>query len=413
MRALAVLDEADSFVDPLAPSIPFGEGMEGFFATRGRAAMRRIELLVQLGHPEQAMTAARRWRSRALDALSLSASVGQLGPEARGRWEDAVGRYRAIRDATDAETAKDWQLSADRLATARARRDETARRSRTLLDDALSVVPRARQVARPPTPLRADELELLYAPTPSGWLGFARTATELVARPIGPVDSHAAANDLAQALLGPFDAAIAKARTIRFLPYGPARAVDLHALPWRGRALLEHAVVEYGLGLDEGVVDAPQTRRALVVADSSQDLPGSRAEGDAVAAALGRTGWTVDDLRGAETGGEAVRRALATVNLLHYAGHASFGAPDGIDSALSLAGGSRLTPADVLTLPRVPERVALFGCDTAHESATGTIDSLGLTSAFLLKRCRLIAGRQIPDRMISISYPNEEPSRID
>ena len=30
-----------------------------------------------------------------------------------------------------------------------------------------------------------------------------------------------------------------------------------------------------------------------------------------------------------------------------------------------------------------------------------------------LKRCRLIAGRQIPDPMISISYPNEEPSRID
>jgi CHAT domain-containing protein len=206
----------------------------------------------------------------------------------------------------------------------------------------------------------------------------------------GGVDPHLPAEDLSRALLGPFDAAIAGARTIRFLPYGSTRALDLHALPWRGRPLLEHAVVEYALGLDEEPLAPAQARRALVVADPSGDLADARTEADAVAAALARSNWHVDDLRGVTADGEAVRRALAATDLLHYAGHASFGGADGIDSALALARGSRLTPADVLALPRVPEVVALFGCDTAHESATGTLDTLGLTSAFLVGGAQVV-----------------------
>src|SRR6185312_5109331 len=121
--------------------------------------------------------------------------------------------------------------------------------------------------------------------------------------------------------------------------------------------LLEHAVVEYALGLDgEPPPAAPQARRALVIADPSGDLPAARAEATAVVSALARSGWGVDDLRGVAADGEAVRRALASTqtDLVHYAGHASFGGADGADSALSLARGSRLTPADVLALPRVP-----------------------------------------------------------
>jgi len=391
-QALAVLDEADELVDQLSASIPFGEGMDGFFATRDRAAMRRIDLLVQLGRPGQAMTAARRWRARVLDALRVSATIAHLDPEARGRWQDAIGRYLAMRDAVDADSANDWELSADRLAAARARRQESARRARTLLDDALSVLPRGREDARQPPSLGADELELLYVPAASGWLGFARTGDGLAVQRIDGVDPHASAEALSRALLGPFDSAIARARTIRLLPYGSVRGLDLHALPWRGRPLLEHAVVEYALGLDERAPAPPQAHHALVVADPSGDLPDARAEADAVVKALARSDWKVDDLRGDSADGEAVRRVLASseTDLLHYAGHASFGGADGADSALSLARGSRLTPADILALSRVPDVVALFGCDTAHESTTGTLDALGLTSAFLVDGAQVV-----------------------
>ena len=191
-------------------------------------------------------------------------------------------------------------------------------------------------------------------------------------------------------MLGPFDAEIAKATTVRLLPYGVARAVDVHALPWSGRPLLEHAVVEYALGLEDLAPVQPLARQALVVVDPAGDLPAARAEADAVRTALQRSQWKVDDLRGAAADGETVRRALGATDLLHYAGHATFGGADGVDSALSLAQGSRLTPADILALPRVPGMVALFGCDTAHESATGTLDALGLTSAFLVAGAHVV-----------------------
>jgi len=389
-EAFAVLDEADALVDRLSSSIPFGEGMEGFFAARDRAAVRHVDLLVRLGQPEEAMSAARRWRARALESLRVTAALAQLGPDQLGRWQDAIGRYRALRDAIDTDTAKDWQLPADRLAAARARREENARDARRMLDDALSVLPRARREREQPPSLQPGELELLYVPAPSGWLGFARTVESLTARRIDGIDPRASPEDLARTMLGPFDAAIASATTIRFLPYAGARAVDLQALPWHGRPLLEHAGVEYALGLDAASPSAPDAQRALVVADPSGDLPEARAEADAVTSALTRSDWTVEALRGPAADAESVRRALASAQLLHYAGHASFGGADGVDSALSLARGGRLTPADVLALPRVPEVVVLFGCDTAHESATGTLDALGLTSAFLVAGARVV-----------------------
>ncbi len=43
-QALAALEAADALVDQACSSIPLGEGMEGFFATRDRAAVRRVDL---------------------------------------------------------------------------------------------------------------------------------------------------------------------------------------------------------------------------------------------------------------------------------------------------------------------------------------------------------------------------------
>lgn len=382
--ALAALDEADALVDQLSPLIPLGEGMEGFFAARDRAAVRRIDLLVQLGRPDDAMNAARHWRARVLDWLRVTASLEHLDPAERVRWEDAVGRYRALRATVEKDTAGDWELPSDRLAAARARREEAARQARSLLDDALSVLPRARPQVQQPAPLPPDVLELLFVPAPTGWLGFARTAAGLWAERMGRIDPRTPAADLARTLLGPFDAAIAKAQTIRFLPYGSTRAIDLHALPWSGRPLLEHAVVEYSLGLDDATTAEAQPTRALVVADPGGDLPAARGEADSVTAALAGAGWKVVGLRGMAADGQTVRDALGSADLLHYAGHATAGGADGVDSALSLARGSRLTPADILALPRVPGVVGLFGCETAQESATGALDALGLTSAFLV-----------------------------
>ena len=167
--------------------------------------------------------------------------------------------------------------------------------------------------------------------------------------------------------------------------YGAMRGVDVHALPWRGEPLVAHASVEYALALGGAETGSSPLApgRALLVADPRGDLPSARAEADVVQRELpAAAGWQLDVLRGGAASGEAVRASLASASLLHYAGHASFGGPDGVESSLVLAGGE-LTPTDILALPHVPGLVSLFGCDTGSESATGKLDTLGLANAFL------------------------------
>jgi tetratricopeptide (TPR) repeat protein len=384
-EALAALDAADAFVDAESESIPLGEGRDTFFGTRDRAAARRVALLVDLGRTQDAMTAARHWRARLIRGVRVTTAIERLDPATRERWDEAIGRYRQLRSATEEDGAHDWELSADRLAAARARHDASETQSRAALDDALRLLPARRPEIAPAAPPAPGELELLFVPSTSGWLGFARTAGEVSVAPIERIDPRAPPGELSRVMLRPFDAEIASATTIRFMPYGVARAIDLHTLPWQGRPLIDHAGVAYSLGLGEPAAPVAGSGEALVVADPAGDLPSARAEADAVIAALQRSpDWTAESLRGASAQGQAVRAALPGVGLFHYAGHATFGGVDGLESALSLAGGSRLTPSDILALPRVPPIVALFGCDTARESAVGTLDALGLTGAFLV-----------------------------
>lgn len=389
--ALAALDDADARIDAITASVPLGEGMAGFLAALDRAAVRRVDLLVQLGRTAEALQAARTWRARLLERVRMPLAIEQLGPDARARWQDAVGRYRALRGEMDADTAHDWELPTDRLAAARARRDASAARARAIIDDALSALPRPPAPGDATAPLAPGDLELLYLRAPSGWLGFARDRRSVSVAHIAVIDPRSDPATLGATVLGPFDAAIAAAGRVRFLPHRRARSIDFHALPWRGHPLLDHVPVEYGLGLDVPAPARDAGSLAIVVADPGGDLPAARAEADAVSEIVTKSGrWRVADLRGAAADGDALRTALGSAALLHYAGHASYGGPDGMDSALLLAGGQRLTPADILALPRTPPTVTLFGCDTGRESASGPLDALGLSTAFLVAGSRAV-----------------------
>lgn len=401
-EALAALDGADARIDALSSSVPLGEGMATFLQATDRAALHRVELLVSLGRAADAFDAARRWRARMLQRLRVALAMESLGPAERARWQDAVGRYRAMRDDMDAGMAHEWELPADQLAAARARREAAATRARAVIGDALSSLPgvSASDVEVGDEPSSPGELELLYLPEPSGWFGFARTAGTVTVARLPAIDPSAAPAALAEAVFGPFDAAIAAATRVRLLPYRGARSIDFHALPWHGRPLLDHAPVEYGLGLAGTPSGQPTTSLALVVADPEGNLPAARAEADAVSKALEGGGrWQVKDVRGSAADGETLRGLLNAADLLHYAGHASYGGADGMESALLLAHGNRLTPADVLALPHVPPIVTLFGCDTGRESASGAVDALGLSAAFLVAGAHSVVAtsREIDD----------------
>jgi cellulose synthase operon protein C len=136
------------------------------------------------------------------------------------------------------------------------------------------------------------------------------------------------------------------------------------------------------------------------VADPQGNLPASVREAGVVSAALRGQAWTADTLRGEEAREEVVRPALGRTDLFHYAGHGTFSGFGGWESVLPLAGGTRLTLGDVLTLGRPPSWVVLSGCETGRSGADAPVEGLGLAQAFLLAGSRAVIAttQQVDDR---------------
>ena len=118
-----------------------------------------------------------------------------------------------------------------------------------------------------------------------------------------------------------------------------------------------------------------------MVADPSEDLTAAAVEGGLVREALGPARARL--LRGAVATRSAILAALPRVDLFHYAGHASFGGPEGMQGGLGAAAGSRILLGDILALDAGPRLVVLSACEGARESAAGVAAGLSLAQAFL------------------------------
>ncbi len=193
--------------------------------------------------------------------------------------------------------AGDWTLPVDQLERARLGRRGRERALRGALGTAFAVLSGPGGGAEPElAPPPVDEVVLTWFPGNTGLLAFVADtrATHVVrladAAPERLLDAFDAAQPppgdaVSKGPTGP------KIRRIRVLPYGPVRGLDVHALPWRGRPLLAHAAVVYGLDLPAAPGSSarpaepptpPTLRRALVVSDPRGDLPGARTEADTV-----------------------------------------------------------------------------------------------------------------------------------
>jgi Holliday junction resolvasome RuvABC endonuclease subunit len=406
LRAEAQLDEASADVAIL-------EGRDAFLGDRERSARALVDLLVRLGRGDEALLAARRARGRAMAALARADRLAGLSPAERSRWDEALGDYRLGRDALDAESSGDWQLPADRLAAVRATRGAREERLRQRLDDAFTLIARARPDARR-APTSAGEalpvgtVLLTHHPLRRGWVAFAADAQGVASQILPSLPrADATPREQSDALLAPFQAKLATATRVRVLPYGPLHAVDFHALPFGEGALLDRAAVEYALdqaSATDADTKADLARGAvLIVADPQGNLPSARREANAVERALagraGRAGGSVSTLLGAQATSPAVRRALEGASWLHYAGHADFAVDDPWRSELPLAEGGRLSIGDVLALPRAPAIVALFACESGRTDARA--EGIGLAQAFLVAGSRAVfaATRPVADEL--------------
>jgi tetratricopeptide (TPR) repeat protein len=406
--ALAAYAEAEALLDDEALRVPVAEGRHSFLGERERSGRAYVALAVKAGRVAEALEVARRARVRVLEAVRLSDRLAALSAEERVRWESALSKWRELRAALDEEAEGDWRLSAKKLAEARQARKEREVRLKALLDEALSVLEPARTstaqrgaLARP----GPGELRLVYFPGPGGWLGFAEDAGGVVVKALGPVPREASPAVLAGVLLEPFRERIAAAGRVTFAPYGALRAVDFHALPFGGDALVASRPVAYALDLPrrESEPAPPEARAALIVADPQGNLPSARQEARLVHGALeAASGWRVRVQEGTGASAQAVRAALEEASLFHYAGHGRFAGLGGWESALPLHEG-QLTVGDVLALRRVPPWVVLSGCETARAEQDSPVESMGLAQAFLAAGSRgVVAAWRVVDDVHSM-----------
>lgn len=405
--ALETLRRAEALLDGQSLQVPLHEGRETFMATRQAVVSLHVELLLDQDLRIAALSVARHARTRMLRQLERSDSLARLTPERRERWERLLTAYQEKRSALEERARNDWKLPPDRLRREQAARQEEAEAVKQLLDEAfLALEAPGRRTGEEPPPA-PGELILTYHPLPRGWVGFAADGKTVAVHRFELPPDLPGPEELSRRLLLPFHAAIARAERIRILPSGPLEKVDFHALPFDGDVLLASRPVVYGLDLPVSKAPTPAAkRRALVVADPRDDLPGTLDEAGKVRRVL-RSGWAVEELQGAEATAEAVRGRLAHADLFHYAGHSSYSGFGGWESSLLLAEDTKLELGDLLALARVPAWAVLSGCESGRSSAEVPVESLGLAQAFLIagSRAAVASVRPADDRAVSGFFP--------
>lgn len=369
-RRAAALHRAD------VGALAIDSGRERFAAERDDGAQRLVALLVRLGRAEEALCAARQARAHAFADLAAAT-----------RDPAALVAYREARARIDADFEASWELPRRRGEEARTR----LRAERRALDDRLDAALRG-GMARGAGPegqgvedmssgcsgLRAPaegELLLVYYPLALGYVGFAAGGGGVVAAALS-AELPGTPEARADALLGPFAAAIERAGRISVAASGALGAEAFHALPWRGAPLIAARPVAYTLDLPRAPGPGRALARAVQLVPPS-NLARAGEEADAVAELLRARGVALTRLRGDEP---ALTAALADVDLLHFVGHAR---GDGWGGALDLGGARGLSAGDLLVGP-APRLAVLSGCETGLLDPRAHAGGMSLAHALLL-----------------------------
>lgn len=391
-EALAFYRQAEAYLDHRALDLPLGTGRVSFLGRFERGTALYLDLLAERD-PARAMEVARHARVRGLLALAQASRLDALTMEKRAQFEKSMARYRGLHQEMDRLFADNATApESERVQDLEQRRERLGRELSDVIDEKLrelGALGEPRQGAfRAPAP---GEVLLLCFPRPRGGARcFARDEAGVQHVALPELTREA----LAGALLPALRDRLRAATRLTVLAYGATRRVPFHLLPdpLTKAPLWERLDVVYGLDLPAAA--APRTERAaLLLCDTSADAPGACAATEQADGALKGAGWRTRlqlpkvILGGAQAaprlGREALLRELAQVRLFHYIGHMK---GMGLRSALPLEDEAGLLTADILTLPRAPERVLLFACNSGQDGEeTGGLEGLGLAQAFLLR----------------------------
>jgi hypothetical protein len=378
--ALAYRYSALRLIDRIAAHTEVTAGRGQFFASRRQLVDETLGALLQRSLTHEAWRVANAVQARVVRGLQTNVRVESLPPKTRQQWlakrtafEQARQRYQKML------THCDFQGFADAGCTPAPLEAEL----RLALDAAYAVLDEAAPlatatgltVAATRARLGPNEAVLLFAHVGDalGTLWLDADTLEFA-----PVQGDP---------LAPWHAKLAHTRAIYVVSGGAPEAARLSAATDAHGLVLAHTQISFLPYL--GAL-APASARpegpALVVADPTSDLPQARQEGQLVARALPQATL----LTGPEATADALRQALKTAHVFHYAGHGVLQPESPWEAHLRLPDGQRLTLADVVMLGRAPTLVVLDGCDTGRRLALGRYDTVGLPAAFILAGARTV-----------------------
>lgn len=392
--AIALLRDVEKRLEAELLGVPIEAGRAGFVGRRDESLRALVRIAVATGRAEVALEALRRGLAREAGALAVGARFEAMDDAARVRFEDALGRHRALRAEIAALAADAWSLAED---ARHARTDEIATLEALAgeaLDEAHATFGGGAVHALPETGRGEVTLALWH----DGDDVVAVAGDAQRARATRSVGTDATSIERALSALAEV---LAEARRVRVVTSRSLAAIDVGTLRWREDATLHatHDVVE-AMDVPRAMDTRVATRgRALVVVDPRGDLRGAHEEAEGVARALAADGLVVETLEGEAAAHAPVIARLREAEVFHYAGHHV--AASGLRSALPLAAEGTLHARDVLALSGAPTRVILSGCGTAARGgdpsasdprATEPRGGVSLAQAFVLAGARWVVG---------------------
>ena len=195
-----------------------------------------------------------------------------------------------------------------------------------------------------------------------------------------------AADRLDVMLLGPFARQL-DGRALVVIPTGP-----LQSLPWSVlRSCADRPVtVAPSASLWYAAQRREPRAQAQVTVASGPDLPGARAEAEAVAAL-----YQTSPLVGSAATVQAVTQGLSRANLVHLAAHGRVRADNPLFSSLQLSDGP-LTVFDLERLEQVAPTLVLAACDSGRPVVCTGDELLGFGASLLSLGAQQLIGPVIP-----------------
>lgn len=431
--ALAFYQSAEEYLDRRSLAMPLAGGQVGHLGLYTRGTALYVDLLERMNRDRdpaahradlrQAVKVIRHARARGLRGLVTVNRVSQLPPAQLAKYNAALDVYAAVRHELDAQLLQLIGLAEDQRqlrAESNARLDALAMAK---FDEALRILDIGSAPAAQLRGVGSQEALLVCHPAKTDWLCFLETTAETLAQRIPALTAATDPSVLAAQLLVPFTRLLDPRHTkqLRVIAYGPMREIDFHLLPWGPQAepLWKQISVVYAADLGpvaQGEPPVPPGKKsAFLLFDVEGNLPNLRDSAPAIASSL-QSEYEIASVSravpahglwiGQPTGPRLHRtdflQRIAQATLFHHATHFDFSPSGGFKSSIRLADESGLMVADVLTLPRVPRYVTLFGCNTARSTAElGDTEELGLAQAFLARGSRWAIGtvREVGDNL--------------